>query len=263
MAEEMIQPAMGVGQPIAENEQVQALLALLKENNSPGCREFAELITHMSGMERQLSDALEELQAMRQKMQEVQDRSLRGVLQKSGHALEENVDAMRRHLLELKGQIVEGCRNILEDFKERGVAALNGITGFLRLKPAFEAVQAAAESSIQASERAVSRIDAFSTEFHEAGRHLKNMGRSLMGKDAETAIRENGKIASAFKGAFKIERSFAVAVIKRTERAQGVLGRLERAAGRRPSVIEAMREQAVKAAPAKNQPEASHDRGSR
>lgn len=217
----------------------------------------------MSGMERQLSDALEEMQAMRQKMQEVQDRPLRAVLKKSGLALEENVDAMRRRLLDLKGQIVEGCRNILEDFKERGVAALNGIACFLRLKPVFEAVQAAVESSIQASDRAVSRIDAFSTEFHEAGRHLKNMGRSLMGRDVETEARENGKIARAFKGAFKIERSFAVAVTKRTEKAQGALGRLERAAGRRPSVLEAMKERAAKTEPAKDRPAPSQDKGSR
>ena len=257
------QAAAGTGQPIADNEQVRALLTLLKENNSPGCREFAELITHVSGMERQLSDALEELQAMRQKMQEVQDRSLRAVLQKSGRALEENVDVMRQRLLDLKGQIVEGCRNILEDFKERGVAALNGIAGFLRLEPALKAVQDAAERSIQASDRAVSRIDAFSAEFHEAGRHLKNMGRSLMGRDAETEARENGKIARAFKGAFKIERSFAVAVIKRTEKAQGALGRLGRAAGRRPSVLEAMKEQAAKTEPAKDRPAPSQDKGSR
>lgn len=257
------QAAAGSGQPIAENEQVRALLTLLKENNSPGCREFAELITHVSGMERQLSDALEELQAMRQKMQEVQDRSLRAVLQRSGRALEENVDAMRQRLLDLKGQIVEGCRNILEDFKERGVAALNGIAGFLRLEPALKAVQDAAERSIQASDRAVSRIDAISTEFHEAGRHLKNMGRSLMGRDAETEARENGKIASAFKGAFKIERSFAVAVIKRTEKAQGTLVRLGRAAEHRPSVLEAMKEQAAKTEPAKDRPAPSQDKGSR
>lgn len=263
MPEEMTQPVTGMEQPIAENEQVRALLALLKENNSPGCREFAELITHVSGMERQLSDALEELQAMRQKMQEVQDRSLKAVLQKSGRALEENVDAMHQRLWDLKEQIVEGCRNILEDFKERGVAALNGIARFLQLKPAFEAVQAAAEGSIQASDRAVSRIDAFSTEFHEAGRHLKNMGRSLMGKDAETGIKENGKIVRAFKGAFKIERSFAVEIIKRTERAQGVLGRLERAAERRPSVLEAMKEQTARTERAKDRLVLSQDKGSR
>ena len=51
----------------------------------------------------------------------------------------------------------------------------------------------------------LARIDAFSTEYHEMGRHLKNMGRTLQGKPAEADARKNGKIARAFKGAFKVE----------------------------------------------------------
>lgn len=263
MPEGLIQPDAGIGQPIAENGQVQALLALLQEDNAPGCREFAELVRHVSGMERQLSDALEELQAVRRKMQEVQDHSLKAILQKSSRALEGNVDAMRLRLSELKGQIIEGCRNILEDFKERGAAALDGTARFFHLKPALEAVQNAAGNSIQACDSAVSRLDAFSKEYHEAGLHLKNMGRSLMGKPAETEIKDSGKIARAFTGAFVVERVFAAAVSRRAGQAVDALARLERAAGRRPSVLEAMREQTAKTEPEKKQPAPSHDKGSR
>ena len=56
-----------------------------------------------------------------------------------------------------------------------------------------------------ANNRAVARIDAFSTEYHEMERHLKNMGRAIQGKPAETDAKENGKIARVFKGAFKVE----------------------------------------------------------
>jgi len=236
MPEEMIQPAPGTGRPIAENEQVKALLALLKENDAPGFQEFSALIGHVSGMEQRLSEALEELSAIRQKMQEVQDRSLKAVLQKSCQALEGNVAALRQRLSELKDQIVEGCKNILADFKERGAVALQGITRFLHLKPALEAVQAAAKNSIQASNRAVSRIDAFSAEFHEAGRHVKNMGRTLMGKPAEAEAKENGKLAAAFKGGFKVERALLLAVSRSAERSLNALARLEQRAERRPSV---------------------------
>ena len=38
-------------QPIAENEQVKELLALLKDNNTPGYEEFSKLIEHVTGME--------------------------------------------------------------------------------------------------------------------------------------------------------------------------------------------------------------------
>ena len=44
MAEERQQTDLGTETPIAENEQVRALLALLKEKDSPAYADFAELI---------------------------------------------------------------------------------------------------------------------------------------------------------------------------------------------------------------------------
>lgn len=117
-------------QPIAENEQVKELLALLKDNNTPGYEEFAKLIEHVTGMEQRLLEATEELKAVRQEMQGLQNHSLKDALQKSCKAMETNISAMRHRLSELKGQIINGCRNILADFRERGAVALNGITQF-------------------------------------------------------------------------------------------------------------------------------------
>ena len=192
-------------QPIAENEQVKELLALLKDNNTPGYEEFAKLIEHVTGMEQRLLEATEELKAVRQEMQGLQNHSLKDTLQKSCKAMEMNISVMRHRLSELKGQIINGCRNILADFRERGAVALNGITQFLHVRPVLESIQSAAEKSMQANNRAVARIDAFSTEYHEMERHLKNMGRAIQGKPAETDAKENGKVARVFKGAFKVE----------------------------------------------------------
>lgn len=151
-------------QPIAENEQVKELLALLKDNNTPGYEEFSKLIEHVTGMEQRLLEATEELKAVRQEMQGLQNHSLKDALQKSYTAMEANISVMRHRLSELKGQIINGCRNILADFRERGTVALNGITQFLHVRPVLESIQSAAEKSMQASNRAVARIDAFSTE---------------------------------------------------------------------------------------------------
>ena len=192
-------------QPIAENEQVKELLALLKDNNTPGYEEFSKLIEHVTGMEQRLLEATEELKAVRQEMQGLQNHSLKDALQKSYTAMEANISVMRHRLSELKSQIINGCRNILTDFRERGAVALNGITQFLHVRPVLESIQSAAEKSMQVSNRAVARIDAFSTEYHEMGRHLKNMGRAIQGKPAETDAKENGKVARVFKGAFKVE----------------------------------------------------------
>ena len=132
-------------QPIAENEQVKELLALLKDNNTPGYEEFSKLIEHVTGMEQRLLEATEELKAVRQEMQGLQNHSLKDALQKSYTAMEANISVMRHRLSELKGQIINGCRNILADFRERGTVALNGITQFLHVRPALESIQNAAE----------------------------------------------------------------------------------------------------------------------
>lgn len=70
-------------QPIVENEQVKELLALLKDNNTPGYEEFARLIGHVTEMEQRLSEATEELKAMRREVQGLQNHTLKDSLKKS------------------------------------------------------------------------------------------------------------------------------------------------------------------------------------
>ena len=77
MAEGTTQPAAVPEQPIAENEQVKALLALLKENNSAGYEDFAKLIESVTAMESRLSMAVGELEAMREDLQPLSKRLLK------------------------------------------------------------------------------------------------------------------------------------------------------------------------------------------
>ena len=75
-------------QLLAENEYVKELLAVLKENPSPSGRDFAEMVAHVGELENRLAEAVEELKTMRQELQQVQNRSLKAVLQKSCKSLE-------------------------------------------------------------------------------------------------------------------------------------------------------------------------------
>ena len=263
MAEERTHTDSGTGTPIAENEQVKALLALLKENDSPAYVDFAKLIESVTGMENRLSIAVGELEAMREDLQKMQDRSLKASLQKTCKTLEGNIASMQQKLSELKGKIVEGCRHILEDFKERGTIALNGLANFLHLKPALEAVRQGAENHQQASNRAMERIDAFVSEYHETGKHLKNMRLALMGKEPVQEARSAGRIAACVKAPYRASRACMGAMEKGALKAMDALDRLEKAAERRPSVLKAMKEQTPKAEPAKERQTPSQDKGSR
>ena len=263
MAEERTHTDSGTGTPIAENEQVKALLALLKENDSPAYVDFAKLIESVTGMENRLSIAVGELEAMREDLQKMQDRSLKASLQKTCKTLEGNIASMQQKLSELKGKIVEGCRHILADFKEHGAVALNGITHFFHLKPALEAVRQGAGKHQQASNRAMERIDAFVSEYYEAGKHLKNMRLALMGKEPVQQAKTGGEIARYVKAPYRASRACMGVIKKNAEKAMAALEKLEQAAERRPSVLKTMREQVAKLEPEKNQPTPSHDKGGR
>lgn len=251
MPEEMTTLAAGAETPIAENEQVQALLALLKKHNAAGYEDFSKLIESVTTMESRLSVAVGELEAMREDLQRMQNHSLKASLQKTCKMLENNISSMQNKLSELKGRIIDGCKNILADFKVRGAIALNGIAHVLRLKPALEAIRQNAENHQQASSQAMEKIDAFVSEYHEAGKHLKNMRLALMGKEPAQEAKTAGTAAHYVKAPYRASRACMGIMKKSAERAMSALEKLEQKAERRPSVLEAMREQTAKMEPPK------------
>ena len=94
------------------------LLAVLKENPSPSGKDFAEMVARVGELESRLAEAVEELKTMHQELQQVQNRSLKAVLQKSCKSLEDNISNMRQKLAELKDHIIEGCQKALDEAKK-------------------------------------------------------------------------------------------------------------------------------------------------
>lgn len=153
--------APAVEMPIAENEYVKELLALLKENQSLAGKELVEAVGHVSEMEKQLAGAVDEIKAMRKELQNLQEQNhpLKAVLQKSVRALEANVAALRERLTELKGAVIEGCKNTLAAVKEQGISALDNAARFFHIKPGLAALRNNINDGIQADEKAISRIE--------------------------------------------------------------------------------------------------------
>lgn len=226
--------------PILENEAVKELLAVLRENQAPGGKELLEAIGHVAEMEKQLVGAVEELKAMRQELQGMKENPLKRALQNSVKALEANVAALRERLFELKGAVIEGCKKTLAAFKEHGISALAGAARFFHLKPAITALRGSMEAGIRTDEKALAKIQAVSAEYHEVGRHLKNLGRALMGKEAVQEAKEAGRLAKAVAAPYRAERACLLAARNSLDRAAASLEKLERAAEKKPSILEAV-----------------------
>ena len=154
--------------PLLENEHVKELLAILKEN-SVSSKDFLDVIGYVGAMERQLDAAVGELSAMRREladMREEKNHPVRTSLQKAIQALENKITETRERLEAVKAGIVEGCKNAVAAFKEKGIAALDGLASYLHIRQGLEKVQESMDRNIHYDEQSMKKIAAVSTEYH-------------------------------------------------------------------------------------------------
>ena len=200
-------------------------------------------LNHVEELEKQLSGAVQELSTMRSELQDMQKSPLKTALQKSVQALEVKVVSLREQIAALKENIIEGCKQALAEFKEHGTAALDGAARFLHLREGLEGMQKTTESCIHTNEQALKTIETVSTEYHEAGKHLKNVGRAILGKEAVQDAKAMGKVAKTIAAPYKAERSCLLAMRGSIQKALSGLERLEQAAEKKPSILKTMQEQ--------------------
>jgi predicted phage tail protein len=194
-------------------------------------------------MENQLTAAVNELAVMRRELAEAQKQNhpIRDTLQKAVITMQAQVLELRDKLAALKDNIINGCKQAVDAFKEKGVTALDGLARFFKVKPILEAMRNSLDKNIAFDNKSIARIEAFSAEYHEAGRHIANMGRAMSGKEAITEAKPVGKIAKAFMAPVKAERKIFISMKNSVENAIGAMARLEaRAAERKPSIKKTM-----------------------
>lgn len=250
--------------PIMENEHVRELLVIMGENRVPTMQDFLAVLTHVANMEKQLNTAVSELQTMRQELQAAREQNhpAKLTLQNAVKAVEKNIAVLRERLDTVKHNIIEGCKDAVTAFKEKGVSALDNIARFFKVRPILESMRDDLKKAIQADDRAIATIEAVSAEYHQAGRHLKNIARAVAGKEAGQDVKPVGKLAEALQEPFKMTRSVNTAMKSGVDAAINKLAQLEKAAERKPSIqktMQAFNEQIEKAPKALSAPAAHRD----
>lgn len=219
---------------LLENEHVKELLAILKENSvSP--KDLMEVISYVGMMEHQLDAAVGELSAMRREladMRESRDHPVRTAMQKTIQALENKIAETKERLEAVKADIIEGCKNAVSAFKEKGITALNGLASFFRIRTGLEAVRESMAQNIGYDEQSMKKIAAASAEFHEVGRHVKNVGRAITGQELIQEAKPMGRLSEMMMAPFQLDKAVSSAISRRVEKAIQSLEHLEQRAVR-------------------------------
>ena len=195
--------------PLAENKYVKELLGILNDNDKDASG-LTALINHVGEMEsfvKLAESRIAEMKSQLDAMKEIQDHPIKNALQKTIKALEAKVAEIKEQIVQLRLDIAEGCKSAIEAFKEKGAAVLDRLASFFNIKPSLQSINKNIDASIRLDDKAMAKIEDFSKEYHQTGRHLKNMGRILIGKPPIDAVKESGKLAKAVSAPYKADKA--------------------------------------------------------
>ena len=218
--------------PIMENEHVKEFLSIMKENGKD-LGELTAFFSYVTSVETQLSRAVDELQAINRElhdMREERNHPVRTALQNTAQSLEANITETRSRLNELKTKIIEGCKNAVSAFKQRGISALSSITKFFRIKPALQSLRNSLQNNIKADQDAIAKIEAISRQYHSIGWAFRNLGRAIIGKKTVRKFEPNGKLSELMKSPFQRDIKRLTRACNDVDKAIAALERLEKAA---------------------------------
>jgi ABC-type transporter Mla subunit MlaD len=216
-------------QPLAQNEYVQELFSILR-NNDRDTTGLSALLGHVSEMEsfvKRAEDKIADMKSQLSEMKEVQNHPVKTALNNAIKNLENKVAEIKVQLAELKHNIVEGCKNAVAAFKEKGIAALDKLASFFHINNGLKAIDKGATENAQSCDKAVAKINEFSSQYHEAGRAIKNMARMIIGKDPVDAKKEAGAIAKALAAPYMAEKALMLQISKSASAMSQKLEQLE------------------------------------
>lgn len=245
---------------IQEQEILQAFLKLMEENSrKEQAQDMTFLLSYLRDMEHQLDAVVKELHTVKQELEE-QKEVLNAPEKREAASRVEQLESRAHRLLEgiekLRNRIVTCAANALESVKQTGTVALDRAVSAMGLGKALSAIQKSLSRSMADTKASIEGIETMGRELRSIGGHLKNVGRSITGKETQ---RVDGGREGAFQAGILAPLRASYRIHSRmnnsTLAAIGAVERLEQAAAKvqekraekKPSVRKNLEEKKVEA----------------
>jgi hypothetical protein len=163
-------------------------------------------------------------------MKEVQNHPIKTALQKTIAALEAKVAAIKEQIGELKANIIDGCKNAVSAFKEKGAAVLDKLASFFKIKSGLQNIKNDSIKAADMCDRSMAKIETFSQEYHKGGRAIKNLARIAVGKQPLDTVKESGKLAKVMCAPYKASKAINLGMKKQCDKIIASLDKLEKGA---------------------------------
>ncbi len=160
---------------------------LNQQNMREQSQDFMELFKYAAGMQLQLAVMAEELQGVRQQLEQLQENQPKSVkenlMDKVAH-LQEKITDLSERLSAIKDHLAETAAQAVNAFKEKGKSEMcrvvqKGISG---MKSALEDFRERLAETMLDYQKTANQIDSIGDELKQIGNSVSNVGRLLAGK---------------------------------------------------------------------------------
>lgn len=173
---------------IREEQQISILLEQMRrmEENQ------VSMMQELADVKQQLNVALEKMENGSVN----QDR--KGILGNITEQASKVMEAQNQHLQDIKMDLNAKAKEIVQQFRDIGIKALNNVCGFLGIQEKLIKMRDHARSSEMDMKIAVERIDGIKSNLESAMGHIKDAGRIAAGRDRAISKADTEKQHKSF-----------------------------------------------------------------
>lgn len=231
-------------------EIMEQFLKLLSENGRAGqSQDLSRLLFYMDGMSRQLEAVRQELQAVNIQLAQAQNPPQKSALQGMVNALQTKVQQAQEKLDGLREKIMQCAAHAVESFKRAGVSALDKAVSAMGIHKTLEAIQQNISGSLDDAKKSIEKVETLGHELRSVGGHLKNAGRTVIGKETRQVDGgQEGRFQAAVLAPMRTVHKMLSSMNNATLAAIGNVERLETAAeaareAKKPPIQQAVNEE--------------------
>lgn len=192
MTAETKQENMKIEMPEQEQMEMPGVEELLKIlidlNMSQNQQSVSLLMNYMNDVEENFFHVLQDLDAVKEQLANIQNtpqtRETRRTLSELAGQMRERAASLREQMRGWRTALNEKAAQLVRNFKERGIEALNNVCGFLGVKDTMTQMREALVAHAENMQGSMDKIDRVSQELREVSTHAKNVGRAMTGKEA-------------------------------------------------------------------------------
>ncbi len=209
---------------LLEEPEIQELLLMLgileRRNDSKNLEELCGRLDHMTDTVEavmiEVSKMKEQLLLMNEK------KSLKDSLSKMVKNLGEQAQDMTARLYEIRQEVRDKSKEVIQEVLNNGIAGLRKMTDFLGIKDKLVSLRGIAENSLVKTEAAIKRMEQAGSQARQAMVDVKNIGRSLAGKEmAEVNPEKRSKVGLAVMAPMKLHHTFTSIVMEEIDKSIG------------------------------------------